>query len=281
MRAKLLTAFAAAALIAPAAAPSAQAAVAIGQTGTDSAPICSADDEAQPSVSTGRPYEVPSTGGIGNWILTSWSHEAGAASGQQAKVKVWRQVSGLTYTVVGQDGPRNLASSVLNTFTASIPVKSGDILGITPTSGGVLCAFGPSGETYYLGDGDAATGAQVTFTAFTGRRLNVSATLEPANTFTIGQTRRNKKRGTATVTVNVPNPGDLTASGKGVKASGAAVTSKAVSAGAVSLPIRAKGKKKRKLDDKGKVTLKTAITFTPSGGTPSTQTAKIKLKKKL
>jgi hypothetical protein len=281
MRAKLLTAFAAAALVALATAPSAGAAVTIGQTGANDPVTCSADDEAQPPVSTGTQYEVPSTGGIVNWTLTSWSHQAGAASDQQTKVKVWRQVSGLTYTVVGQDGPRMLTSGALNTFTASIPVKPGDILGITPITNNVSCAFGPPGETYYLGNGDTATGAQATFTANPGRRLNISATLEPTNTFTIGETRRNKKKGTATVTVNVPNPGDLTATGKGVKASGAAVTSKAVGAGAASLTIRAKGKKKRKLNDKGKVKLNAAITFTPTGGTPSTQSTKVKLKKKL
>jgi hypothetical protein len=224
---------------------------------------------------------VPSTGGILNWTLISWSHQAGAAANQQAKLKVWRQVSGLTYTVVAQDGPRMLTSGVLNTFMASIPVKPGDILGITPVSGGVSCAFGPAGETYYLGSGDAATGAQVTFTAHTGRRLNISATLEPTNTFSIGETRLNKKKGTATVRVNVPNPGDLMATGKGVKASGAAVTSKAVGAGEATLTIRAKGKKKRKLNDTGKVKLNAAITFTPTGGTPSTQSTKVKLKKKL
>jgi hypothetical protein len=280
MRTRLLTAFVATVLIAPATAPAAQATVAIGQTGADSAIVCSADDEAQPPVSTGQPYTVPSTGGVANWILTSWSHEAGPGSGQQAKVKVWRQVSGLTYTVVGQDGPRNLASGVLNTFTASIPVKTGDILGITPISGAVRCAFGPPGEQYYFGAGDTATGGQATFIASSGRRLNISATLEPTNTFTIGQIRRNKKNGTATVTVDVPNPGDLTASGNGVKAAGAAVTSKAVAAGTTSLTIRAKGKKRHKLNDKGKVTLNTTIAFTPTGGAPSTLQTKVKLKKK-
>jgi hypothetical protein len=281
MRAQLLTGFAAAGLIALAAAPSAMATVTIGQTaGASLVSPCSPDDQAQGPVTTGTQYEVPSTGGIVNWTLTTWSHQARVASDQQIKIKVYRRVSGLTYTVVGQDGPRILASGVLNTFTASIPVKPGDILGITPTSN-VGCTFGSFvGEAYYHGDGDAATGAQVTFTPDTGTRLNISATLEPTNTITFGKTRRNKKKGTATVTVNVPNPGELTASGKGVKAAG--VTSKAVSGpGSAKLVLKAKGKKKRKLNDTGKVKLNATISYTPTGGAASTQSRKVKLKKNL
>lgn len=283
MRAKLLTALAASGLIALGVASTARAVVTIGQTGADDPVVCSADDEALPSVSTGTQYDVPSTGGIVNWTLTSWSHQARAVPDQQIKVKVWRQVSGLTYTVVGQDGPRDLVSGVLNTFTASIPVKSGDILGITPLTDNTNCAFGPFGETYYLGDGDAATGAQTTFTASTGRRLNISATLQPTNAFTVGDTRRNKKKGTATVSVTVPNPGDLTGSGNGAKVAGTAgaVISKSVGAGQAQLLIKAKGKKKRKLNDKGKVKVSVAITYTPTGGDPATQSIKVKLKKKL
>jgi hypothetical protein len=84
---------------------------------------------------------------------------------------------------------------------------------------------------------------------------------------------------TATFTATVPNPGDLTASGNGVKAA-AAVTSKAVGAGPAQLLIKAKGKKKRKLNETGKVKLNVAITYTPTGGDPSTQSTKVKLKKR-
>jgi hypothetical protein len=41
----------------------------------------------------------------------------------------------------------------------------------------------------------------------------------PSNTFTLGARTKNKKKGTATLTIaDLPNPGDLTASGNGVKA---------------------------------------------------------------
>jgi hypothetical protein len=102
-----------------------------------------------------------------------------------------------------------------------------------------------------------------------------------SNDFTIASIARNKKKGTATVTVNLPDPGELIGSGKGVKASSArAVTSKSAPAGPAQLVIKAKGKKKRKLATTGKVKLSVAITFTPTGGKAKTVSLKVKLKKK-
>ena len=102
------------------------------------------------------------------------------------------------------------------------------------------------------------------------------------NAFTIVAITRNKKKGTATITGNVQFPGELIASGKGVKTSSAnrAVISKSVGAGQAQLLIKAKGKKKRKLNQKGKAKVKLAITYTATGGSPRTQSVKVKLKKK-
>jgi tripartite motif-containing protein 71 len=105
----------------------------------------------------------------------------------------------------------------------------------------------------------------------------------PSNAFTLGPISRNKKKGTATINLTLPNPGELTGSGSGVKASsaGRAVTSKSVGAGQAQLLIKATGKKKRKLNETGKVKLSVVVTYTPTGGDPSTQPVKVKLKKKL
>jgi hypothetical protein len=107
--------------------------------------------------------------------------------------------------------------------------------------------------------------------------------ITPSNAFTIDGIRRNKKKGTATITVSLPNPGELAATGNGVKASSArqAVISKSVGAGQAQLLIKAKGKKKRKLNRKGKTKLNLAITYTPTLGRSNTQSLKVKLKKRL
>jgi hypothetical protein len=108
-----------------------------------------------------------------------------------------------------------------------------------------------------------------------------AVSITPSNSFAFGAVQRNKKKGTATLNLTVPNPGDLTGSGNGAKvasANGAAI-SKAVGAGHAQLVIKAKGKKKRKLNQAGKVKLNVTVTYTPTGGSPSTQSLTVKLKK--
>jgi hypothetical protein len=104
-----------------------------------------------------------------------------------------------------------------------------------------------------------------------------------SSAFTIVSITRNKKKGTATITGDVQFPGELIASGKGVKSSsaGGAVISKAVGAGQAKLVVKAKGKKRKKLNQKGKAKVKVTVTYTATAGSPKTQSVKVKLKKKL
>ncbi len=275
----------AAALLSLAAAP-VPAAVTIGQLAppNPSSETSADTDRAQPSVTAGNPYVVPTTGGVTAWTLTSWSHTAASDVGQELTMKVFRKVADpLTYTVVGHDGPRSLTPSAVNTFQTSLQVKAGDVLGNNSKSPADNASYFPApGESFIdrapgLPDGQIGTFLQ----SADPLRLNISAVLEPTNTFALGRITRNKRRGTATLEATVPNPGELTVGGKGIKLAGggAAVTSKAVSGGSVKLTIRAKGKKKRKLNETGKVKVKPKITYTPAGGAPSTQSTKVKLRK--
>jgi Ca2+-binding RTX toxin-like protein len=160
----------------------ATAQVTVGQVGVPDT-NCRAGDWAEPTVSSGTPYVVPVTG-----TLSSWSHIARVAAGQKLKVKVFRQVPGLTttYTVVGQDVSRDLTSGTINTFTTNIPVQVGDVLGMTTLSpqgaSGVGCGFGAATETILNKEGsDAPTGSGVAFDAVSPiDRLNISAVIDPA-----------------------------------------------------------------------------------------------------
>ncbi len=268
-----------AALSLAASASPATASVTIGQLVSASAPCAANNDWAQLSVGSGTSYVVPGKGSI-----TSWSHSAGAGAGQMMTMKIWRQVvAGTTYAAVGHDGPRALGPSAINTFPVNIPVMPGDVLGFhTGAVAPAACLSGLTpGDTLLGRAGDAADGEPADFTPF-ARHLNITAVFVPSNTFTLGGIVRNKKKGTATLAFNLPNPGDLSGSGQGAQvASTGAVTSKAVPAGIATLVVKAKGKKKRKLNEKGKVKLNLAITYTPTGGDPSTQSVRVKLKKKL
>ena len=93
--------------------------------------------------------------------------------------------------------------------------------------------------------------------------------------FTIGTLARNKKKGTATLTLNVPGAGTMTASGKGLKKA----TTDPTVAGDTKIKLKASGKAKRKLNDEGKVKLKVSLRWKPTGNTVATQTDKVKLKK--
>jgi hypothetical protein len=230
-------------------------------------------------VTSGNTYVVPGAGSI-----TSWSHNAVTGPDQSLTLKVFRKVADpARYQIVGHDGPRPLAGGLLNTFPASVPVKPGDVVGVSGTSSvDTACTFAAPGDSVLTINANLADGESADFFSASDNRVNVSAVFVYSNAFSFGEARRNKKKGTATLTVNVPNPGELTGSGNGAKvASAGAVISKSVGAGSAQLLIKAKGKKKKKLNESGKVKLNVAVTYTPTGGDRSTQSAKVKLKKNL
>ena len=194
-------------------------------------------------------------------------------------------------------------------------MDQGDLLGLTAVGDpevGITVPGTPQNQLAQFGGGDIPPGQTGTATiAWPNLRPSVAATVEsdadgdgfgddtqdkcPVDRttqalcqFSFGSLKRNTKRGTAVLPVTVPGAGTLSLSGRGV-ASQQANTSRAASAGGravssastVKLVVKGKGKKKKTLNETGKVKLNLAITYTPAGGDPSTQSMKVKLKKKL
>jgi hypothetical protein len=126
-------------------------------------------------------YAVPDAG-----LLTSWSTSAGPGVGQALSLKVYRPVSGTTYSVVAQDGPRALTASVVNTFPIDIPVEAGDVIGLNDGNAPAFhdaCSFftGLPGDMESGLDGEAPAGSLLDFAPVDTEpnvRVNVSATLE-------------------------------------------------------------------------------------------------------
>jgi hypothetical protein len=121
-----------------------------------------------------------------------------------------------------------------------------------------------------------------------GLALSAPAAEPPSNEFTLGKLKRNKKKGTAKLTVEVPGPGELALSGKAVKPQrplrgrpDRAHAKPVAAAGAVKLSIKPKGKAKKKLRKKGMAKVKYTVTYSPTGGTAASQNGKAKLKRKL
>jgi hypothetical protein len=104
----------------------------------------------------------------------------------------------------------------------------------------------------------------------------VTLTFEAGGTaISFGALTLNRKKGTATQIVNAPAPGVVALSGEGVKAQSVTAGAK----GPVPVLIKATGNKKQQLKRKGKVKVTPTFTFTPTGGTASTKTLTVKLKR--
>ncbi len=105
------------------------------------------------------------------------------------------------------------------------------------------------------------------------------------NDFSFGKLKRNTSRGTATLTVNVPGAGELTVGGRGVAQQRSSRQARAPARAVgppwqVSVTIKPRGKAKKRLAKRGKLTLKATITFTPTGGSANSETKRVKLLKR-
>jgi virginiamycin B lyase len=157
------------------------------------------------------------------------------------------------------------------TFSIASPPAHGGILGFSASTGSL---------TYTPNPGFHGTDS------FTYRATNKTATssaatatveVKASNEFSVGNAKKNKRRGTAKLTVNVPGPGGLQlANSKKVKGA----TTRAEAAGTLELLVKLKGKARKRLDEKGKMRVAVGVTFTPDGGDPAAQSANVKLVKK-
>jgi hypothetical protein len=131
-----------------------------------------------------------------------------------------------------------------------------------------------AGEATLKAQAPGAYRCVVTATNVAGAASQTSEPLSvaPSNHFKFGKLKRNKRNGTATLTVIVPDPGKLKLAGHNLKSA-----SKRVKGSRAKLPIRAKAKTKVTLADKGQAAVKAAVTFKPAGGKPRTERKRLKL----
>ena len=90
--------------------------------------------------------------------------------------------------------------------------------------------------------------------------------------FRFGKVKRNRRQGTATLSVDVPDPGTLRLSGKARP-----VVEKVHAAGKVKLRVRARGRGKRTLDRTGRLKLTARVTYSAAGASPVTRVRPIRL----
>jgi Ca2+-binding RTX toxin-like protein len=127
-------------------------------------------------------YTIPAGGGV----ITSWSVQARAVAGDQAQLKVVNRASSTSFTVVGQDTNRTLASGVLNEFSTRIAVSGGEILAMWVPGVDGPCMFSSDNEgdlmRYRAEPAPEEPGIGNTFATpdfLEARRVNIAVRLEP------------------------------------------------------------------------------------------------------
>ena len=251
----------------------AAAAVAIGQLPTGPTPLaCTGSfDYVQPSVTGGTLYVAREAG-----TITSWSTDA-RSGGATYTFKIFRRTGDPdAFQAVVHASPYTVSRG-LNTVPVDVQVRSGDMIGFHVSGPANSCTFPLTDDTVLRTSTDLEDGAFVPFSGVPNVRLNLQAVLVPSNTFTIVGLTRNRKHGTAILTVDLSNPGTVLTAGKGLKKPR---SKNLFVAGSVVFPIAAKGKFRHRLGRTGKTTLRVNVTFSPIGGDPSTQQLAIKLKKR-
>ena len=246
------------------------AAVTIGQLApTSPTPQCtSTADFLQPSITGGNLYIAKQAG-----TITSWSTRSSGA-GATYVFKVFRRTSDPDiFQVIAHAPPHELTSGV-NTVPVGIAVRSGDMIGLNESGGLNSCTFSQPGDGVLTRSGSLGDGSSGQFGPQNDVRLNLSAVLVPSNEFSLISITRDRKHGTATLLLNVSNPGPLAISGKGLKKR---PTKNIAVAGTAQFNVTAVGKQKRKLERTGKVTLTPTLTFSPAGGDPASSPFPIRL----
>jgi len=100
---------------------------------------------------------------------------------------------------------------------------------------------------------------------------------EPSNAFSLGRVSLDRRRGTATLSVNLPSPGSLVLRGKGVRP----VDRQVAAAGVVRLTILPSAATRRLLSRRGRASVRVVLTFTPSGGSARSQARAVTLRRQV
>jgi hypothetical protein len=123
-------------------------------------------------------YETP------DGVLTRWRfHSSADAAAGAVRLKIFRYTgTGLAYEVLAESSLKTLAPDTAYEFKERIPVKNGNLLGLTAVADaevGITVPNTPGNQMAQFGGGDIAPGQTGTATiAWPNQRVSVAATVE-------------------------------------------------------------------------------------------------------
>lgn len=218
------------------------------------------------------------TGFLTKWGLTVTTRDAADTGFSASSTRV--EEGGKALLEVKRTGEANLGPATLNVSTGGAAAVGADYTAPPAT---LEFARGEASKTIEVpiandnvGEGTERFNVVLSSPRDDARLKGTTSTevvIGPDNEIKFGKLKRNAKKGTAKLFVNVPGPGTLVMVGKQVKR----VTMQVSQAGNVALPLKAKGNGLRKLAKAGDVKLTPKVTFTPIDGSALTASRKAKL----
>ena len=273
---------------------------------------CTKTNTANP----GQLVASPIDGVVVRWRLRG---HAGVAQPVDFRLRVLRpNATGTAHTGINSSATRTVSQTSLAThvFPARQAIAAGDAIGLdvgspagsfvaqaAPQAGVALAAWMPpigNGETLPTapfenadeilvnadvepdadcdGFGDETQDPSISGGCLPSPPGGTPPGSAPDNEFELGKPKKNKRRGTAKLPVEVPGAGAVELE-RNKKVKGANATT--AGPGTVSLRVKAKGKARKKLNQRGKANVRADVTFTPEGGSPNQRSKRIGLKKRI
>ncbi len=218
------------------------------------------------------------SGYMQGWTLQITTRNAADTGFAASSVRV--EEGGKALLEVKRTGQANLGPATLNVTTGGAATAGADFTAPPAT---LEFALGQASKTIEIPIADDKVGeaterfnvvlssprddARLTGTTST------EVTIGPDNEFKFGKLKRNVKKGTARLFLNLPGPGKLTTRSKQIKR----IDLNVKKGGNLALLLKPKGKAVNKLEDAGSAKVALKVTFTPVDGSALTATRKAKL----
>jgi hypothetical protein len=213
-----------------------------------------------------------------NGTVASWLYRSGDSPESPISLRILHPNGGLSFTGAGTSSSVPVFGGIRGQFGTALPIRIGDAIGID-SNGAQIVSTGIAGATQVswtlppLADGgtrDATIGTDV--------ETMVQAIIAPTNTVSFGAVQRNRRKGTASIRVQVPNAGTLSYAGVGITGTGPASVN---APGGIQIFVKVRGKKRDRLRKRGSAWVSPQVTFLPVQGDAGTTIDKLKLVKKL